>query len=161
MMDFKTVVAQFKSKHLQAGKQLSFSLLPLLMNELIANGLNISHANGQFYQELAEELFNEEPKELQLYAIDALVLCGQSIPAPKAALQPKKEAPKVEAIIENDIIRTEHLVNDIPNEDDEGDPFYIPPEERINLRPEDFAPMEYDEEFCKLAGIDISKRQNR
>lgn len=166
MMDLKLSVDQFKSKHLQAGKQLGFSLLPLLFEELIQNGLNVSHADGQFYQDLAAELF--ENRELQLYAIDFMALIGQTIPNPKVADKPitnpvvvevKKNTPT--ATIENDIVRTDHLMNNIPHEDDEGDPFYIPPEERLSLRPEDMRPMQYDEEFCKLIGVDTSKRQNR
>jgi DNA-binding MarR family transcriptional regulator len=65
---------------------------------------------------------------------------------------------KREAITdEYGVIRTEHLVSDMPDEDDEGDPYYIPPEDRLNLKPEEIAPMTYDEDFCKLIGADTSK----
>jgi hypothetical protein len=55
MMDYKLLTSQFKAKHLQAGNQLDFSLLPLLVEELIEKGLNVSHVSGKFYQELAEK----------------------------------------------------------------------------------------------------------
>ncbi len=58
---------------------------------------------------------------------------------------------------ENGSIHTEHLINDIPDEDDEGDPLYTPPEKRIFLKPEDCAPMKYDLEYCKMLGLDINK----
>ena len=64
-----------------------------------------------------------------------------------------------DAIIdENGLIRTEHLVYDMPDEDDEGDPLYTPPEERINLKPEDCASMEYDEDFCARIGATKDRR---
>ena len=43
-------------------------------------------------------------------------------------------------------------------EDDEGDPYYTPPEERIDLKPEDCAPMQYDEEFCAKIGATKDRR---
>lgn len=63
-----------------------------------------------------------------------------------------------DAIVDGDRIITEHLSYDIPSEDDEGDPYYIPPEERINLKPEDCAPMQYDEEFCSRIGATKDRR---
>lgn len=164
MMDFKTVVSQFKAKQSEAGKPMVFSLLPLVMAKLIENGLNVSHMTATFYQELAAELFGDKPLELQLYAVDALALLGNSIPAPKVVEEQEVLKPKPvvkEAIVIDYIIKTDHLVDNIPDEDDEGDPFHTPPEERISLRPEDLAPLEYDEDFCKLIGVDTSKRQGR
>lgn len=61
-----------------------------------------------------------------------------------------------QAIYADGIVKTEHLVTTMPDEDDEGDPYYIPPEECISLKPEDFAPMEYDLDFCKSLGVDPS-----
>ena len=154
---------QFKTRHLEAEKPLGFSLLPLFMSELIANGLDISHVNGIFYQEIAEELFKDDGQEIQMYAIDAMILLGQSIPLPTKTAEPPpplalpKKVIKYEAKIENNIITTDHLT-DIPEEDDEGDPLYTPPEDRINLRPEDCAPMEYDEDFCARIGATKDRR---
>lgn len=64
-----------------------------------------------------------------------------------------------EAIWIDGIVKADHLVETMPDEDDEGDPYYIAPEECINLNPEDFAPMEYDLEFCKLLGVDPYNRK--
>jgi predicted transcriptional regulator len=72
------------------------------------------------------------------------------------SLNPKSNI-KYEAKVEGDIITTDHLIFNIPSEDEEGDPYYIPPEERIDLKPEDCAPIEYDLEFCKLIGVDLSR----
>lgn len=154
MMEFKQIIDNFKAKNVQAGKLLGFSLLPLLMKDLVANGLNISHADGKFYQDLAAEVFSGESKDLQIDAVDVLVLYGRMIPAAPQAVVEEKPAPKAvaEAIVEDDIIRTDHLVDNIPNEDDEGDPFYIPPEERLNLKPEDCEPAHIDHEFMALIG---------
>ena len=152
MMEFKQAITDFKAKHAQAGKHMGFSLLPLLMKDLVDRGLNISSVDGKFYQSLAAEIFDGESKDLQIDAMDALILLGKMIPAPKVEeIKPVVKA-TTEAIIENDIIRTDHLVDNIPNEDDEGDPFYIPPEERLNLRPEDCEPAHIDHEFMALIG---------
>jgi hypothetical protein len=104
---------------------------------------------------------------LQLYAVEALFLLGQSIPLPKQVEQPIA-APKTEEIkkvkkfedaaVIDGIIITEHLVNNIPSEDEEGDPLYTAPEDRINLRPEDFKPKEYDEDFCARIGATKDRR---
>ncbi len=152
MMEFKQIIDNFKAKNAQAGKHLGFSLLPLLMKDLVANGLNISHADGKFYQDLAAEVFSSESKDLQIDALDALMLLGRMIPPVPQVIEKKPALKVAEAIVEDDIIRTDHLVDNIPNEDDEGDPFYIPPEERLNLKPEDCEPAHIDHEFMALIG---------
>lgn len=154
-MEFKQVVQKFKAEHLKAGEVFPFSLLPLLMADLIKHGLTIEQTNGKFYQELADEIFDTDTQEIKSYGIDVLFILNQSVPAPIPVeiKQEVKQVRAVEALVDDGIIRTDHLTDNIPNEDDEGDPFYIPPEERIELRPEDCAPMEYDEEFCKLIGV--------
>lgn len=160
MMGFKQVVDQFKQKYAQG---VSLDVLPLLMNDLVLNGLDASKLDPNFYNELAKEIFGDKDKEALGYAVDALFLLSQVIPVQKQESQ-SKIAPKItdvrtEAIVEDEIVKTDHLVATMPSEDDEGDPYYVAPEDRIDLRPEDFAPMEYDEEFCKLLGIDTKSRQ--
>jgi hypothetical protein len=158
MMDFKLLTSQFKDKHKQAGTTLGFSLLPLLMEYFVDNGLNISHAGGKFFQEIAAELFDN--RELQLYAIDYMILISNNIPIPAVQEQSVKKVanPALEAVIEDDIVRTDHLTTNIPYEDEDGDPLYTPPEDRINLRPEDCEPMQYDEDFCARIGATKDRR---
>jgi hypothetical protein len=168
MMGFKQVIDQFKQKHAQG---VSLDVLPLLVNDLVSNGLDISKLDGSFYTEVAKEIYGDSNKEALGYAIEALFLLSQMVPAPKPNVQesprvvsaPTKPAKVIDkretAIIEDDIIKTDHLVASMPSEDEEGDPFYIPPEERIDLRPEDMAPIQYDEEYCKLLGIDPKSRK--
>ena len=163
MMGFKQVIDQFKQKHAQG---VSLDVLPHLMNELVANGLDISKLDSSFYTELVKEIYGDKNKEALTYVVDAIFLLSQVIPVPTATPKPVAEQPKpkvidkrVDAIIENDIVKTEHLVDSMPNEDDEGDPFYIAPEDMIPLRPEDFAPVEYDDAFCKLLGVDPRNRK--
>lgn len=159
-MDVKQVVQTFKNEHLKAEEVFPFSLLPLLVEQLIKNGLRVEDLTGVFYQTLAAEIFDKE-KEIQSYGVDYLMLlCKTALFIKKAEKieQPVKQQPKtMEAIVDNGIIRTDHLVDNIPDEDDEGDPYHIAPEERIDLRPEDCAPVDYDEEFCKLVGGDITR----
>ena len=161
MMEFKQIVQNFKGEHLKADEVLPFSLLPLLVDVLVQAGLDRSQTNGKFYQELAAEIADKEDLRVQSYMIDALFVLNQKIPLPKQIVQEKpveKEKPKVEAIVEDDIIRTDHLTDNIPHENDEGDPLYTPPEERINLRPEDFKPKQYDEVFCNRIGATKERR---
>jgi hypothetical protein len=161
MMELKQIVQNFKNEHIKADEDFPFSLLPLLMDHLVKNGLNISHLNGQFYQDLAGEIFSKDDLELKSYGVDALFVAAQNVPHPKVTTVEKVVVkPKVEAIVVDDIIRTDHLVDNIPNEEDEGDPFYTPPEERLDLRPEDCAPMHYDEEFCASIGVDPARYKN-
>ncbi len=157
MMEFKQIIDNFKAKYAQAGTHLGFSLLPLLIKDLVDNGLNFSVVDGKFYQTLVSEVFSGESQEMHVDAIDALMLLGQLIPLPKVTEAPQIENKK-EAIVEDDIIRTDHLVDNIPKEEDEGDPLYTAPEDIIPLRPEDFAPMEYDEEFCAKIGATKDRR---
>lgn len=152
-MEFKQVVQRFKAEHLKAGEVFPFSLLPLLMADLVKHGLTIEHTNGKFYQELADVIFDTDNQDVKSYGIDALFILNQSVPSTvKIDNIEVKQVSAVEALVDGDIIRTDHIV-DIPSEEDEGDPFYIPPEQRIDLRPEDCAPMDYDEEFCKSIGV--------
>ena len=50
MMGFKQVIDQFKQKHTQG---ISLGVLPYLVNELVANGLNAGKLDNNFYTELA------------------------------------------------------------------------------------------------------------
>lgn len=157
-MEFKQVIDNFKATHVQAGKQMGFSLLPLLVQELIKNGLDVSHMPGKFYQELAIEIFGSNIK-IQSHAVDALALLTQIVPLPATnpemgdkskVAQKRVTVPSV--IIEDDIVKTEHLVDNIPDEDEEGDGLYTPPEESLTLSPDDIEPTQRDEEFCRLIG---------
>lgn len=164
MMDYIQVVDEFKNRHVRTGLDLSLSLLPILINDLVVAGIDISITDGSFYQALSKELCGQESAELQSYVTDLLIFCGRVVPVKqKTEVKPPLPAPTVvrpvialkgkEASVDvNGIIRTEHLTDNIPREEDEGDPFYIAPDQIINLSPEDFAVMEYDDEFCDLIG---------
>ncbi len=157
MMEFKQVITNFKARHVLAGKQMGFSLFPLLILDLVKNGLNITQMQGKFSQELVIEIFGGDLK-FQNHAMDYLAVLAQSIPLPPASnpemgYKPKSIPKKdYDAIIEDDIVKTEHLVDNIPNEDEEGDGLYTPPEESITLNPDDIEPTQRDVEFCKLIG---------
>lgn len=153
-MEFKQIIDNFKATHVSAGKEMGFSLLPILMIELMKNGLNISHMSGQFYQELTSEIFNGDAK-LQLYVVDYVALLAELLPLPAIPeVKELKSNPKQNhsAVIEDNIVKTEHLIYNIPKEDEEGDPYYIPPEERLTLNPNDIEPTQQDVEFSKSIG---------
>jgi hypothetical protein len=166
-MGLDSIVDNFKTTNIKPGKVLGFSLLPLLIKELIDAGLDDTALSGSFYKELASKLFEGECEEVVILGMESLMFLGKMIP-PKQVLEavskpqavvlnvappvtvPKKSSPQ--AIMDGVLIRTEHLSDNIPDEDEEGDPFYISPEDQISLKPEDCAPMEHDDEFCAMIG---------
>lgn len=158
-MDYKPIIQQFKAKLPEGPTEPT--VLILLMKELVDNGLVATDISGNFYQEVATEFFQSNNPAFIGNIADALILLSQTVPLPKVVEvpveTPKKNKTASVAVIENDIVRTEHLVASMPNEDDEGDPYYIPPEERIALRPEDCDPVQYDEEFCAFIGANIKR----
>ena len=154
MMEFKQIIDQFKAKYAKTGV-LDPSRLPFLMIELVNAGLDISKADGNFYQSLSESIYPGQTREFQIDIVDGLLFLGQILAPPKTV--EKIAAPKTptkEAIVAEDgTIRTDHLDGDaIPDEDSEGDPYYIAPEDQIKLRPEDCEPMHIDHEFMSLVG---------
>ena len=167
-MDFSQAINTFKKEYIRPGEVLRLSLLPVLIDYLRASGLDFSMASGEFYQELSRDICSTESAELQSYVTDLLQFCGRVLtlspkrtaasPAIKSKPLPKEPVALngKQALQEEDgSFTTEHLTDDIPTEDSEGDPFFVPEDQRLTLKPEDISPMKYDKEFCEMMGIEI------
>ena len=167
-MDFSRAVDTFKKEYVRPGEVLRLSQLPILIDYLKASGLDFATASGEFYQELSRNICSSESSELQSYVVDLLQFCGRSL---TINTKRKEESPAIknksisqepialggkQALQEEDgSFTTEHLTDDIPAEDSEGDPFFVPEDQRLTLKPEDISPMKYDRDFCEMMGIEI------
>lgn len=158
-MDYISILEQFKKEHIRAGEVMPFSLFPILFLELERNGFTQDHINIDFYKQVIAVMFAGEQAGLHVYALEDMFIYAERIPlgAPKAVEVVKKEEPKkqepIAVVAKGKIISTEHLVENIPDETEEGDGLSTPIEDVINLRPEDFADYEIDWEFAESVGL--------
>ena len=168
-MEFKQVIDQFKNEHIADGESLLISKLPILVNNLKVSGLNRTQATAQYYVSLVSYLCPSDVKKVQLMIVENLLFLSRVLALPKEETEPVNEVKKEKLVVKKEIalkgnqaieredggLSTEHLVIDIPKEEDEGDPFFVPEDQRLTLKREDIKPMQYDQEICDMIGYKI------
>lgn len=154
-MDYISILEKFKKDNVRAGEVMPFSLMPFLFLELESNGFTQEQISNDFYKQALAILFANEERGVHSYALEEMFVYSERLPLTKKE-EVKKEEPKKPqpvATTKGQFISTEHLVDNIPDESDEGDGLSTPIEDVISLKPEDFADYEIDWEFAESIGL--------
>lgn len=160
-MDYISILQQFKKDNVKAGETMPFSLLPFLFLELEKNGFTQENLNTDFYKTVVSIVFEGESASVHLYALEDMFVYAERLPIKKQEIEKKKEEPKKPqptATFTGQIITTDHLVNNIPDESEEDDGLSTPIEDVINLNPDDFADYETDWDFAESVGLQRPKK---
>jgi hypothetical protein len=163
MMDYRQVFEQFKKQYIKAEGVFDFGLFPLLFLELKNYGADKNIATADFAKDFIE-IFLKGAKMPVLHGAVEYIGHYSVLMLPAAPIV-KKETPVViteapvknkpaEPVVQEQPVKKNKGVgidyhSPIPREEDEGDPLYTPPEERIDLKPEDCADPVTDWDFLK------------
>jgi hypothetical protein len=155
MMDCKRIFELFREQYMKAGESFSFSLFPILFSELKKYGVDRSAVTDQFAKDFHSILLPNAKTSVLLHSIEyishysALTLTAKAVKtAPVAPVEVEKQPTPVVSTVKA-VKSTVDIDYDspIPREEDEGDPLYTPPEDRLDLKPEDCADAVTDWEF--------------
>jgi len=161
-MDHKPIFDQFKNQYIEPGGVFPFNLFSVLFLELRNYGVSQEDITEQFAKDFIEMFLSNEKTGLKLKAIQYMNHYSDLLPKltvlKQTAIKTAGDAPAT-VHVEDKVVQTKNVVtqqvNDdhIPTEEEEGDPLFTPEDQKINLKPEDCAPKQYDWEFVRRIGV--------
>lgn len=175
-MDYKLIFENFKKQFMQADGYFPVSLFPVLFIEFRKYGATQSIMSEEFVQDFLNVFFPNDKPKAKLMAIQCITFYTKEfLPQVNNVVNTKKEVKEVvetkqvdepsptpvstkvnpnpepkQAKLE-DIPRINYN-EPIPDEVDEDDPLYTPPDQILHIKPEDCAPTQYDWDWIEKIG---------
>jgi len=163
-MDYQPVVDAFKEEYSKVGEIFNPTDLLFLFLELSKQGFTPEMVDVPFQKYLINSLFGEDEIGVKAWAVQyikkyatSLVVTEEAKPVQVA--KPEVKAAPAPAPAPKPVVKQsapEYLSAEnirIPSEEEEGDGLYMPADQMIDLKEEDFAKMDIDWAFAERLGV--------